>query len=68
MYLTNILLKKAKSKHVLVLLESIASGHKRTQVRERLADKLAVTYWDPYVQETVLYRELKKLRSLKKSA
>ncbi|CAL7935627.1 unnamed protein product [Xylocopa violacea] len=65
MYLTNILLKKSKSKYVLVLLESCASGHKRTQIRERLGDKLAVTYFDPYVQETVLYRELMKLKSLR---
>ncbi|XP_017892439.1 39S ribosomal protein L33, mitochondrial [Ceratina calcarata] len=64
MFLTNVLLKRVKSKHILVMLESVASGHKRSQIRERLGDKLEVVYWDPFVQKEVLYRELKKLRSL----
>ncbi|XP_071870384.1 mitochondrial ribosomal protein L33 [Bombus fervidus] len=64
MFLTNVLLKKAKSKHILVLVESVASGHKYIRIRDRLADKLEGVWFDPYVREHVLYRELKKIRSL----
>ena len=64
MFLTNILLKKVKSKNVLVQIESIATGHKYLVVRERLADKLEVAKFDPFVQAMVLYREKKKIRSL----
>ncbi|XP_068975590.1 large ribosomal subunit protein bL33m [Bombus flavifrons] len=64
MFLTNVLLKKAKSKHVLVLVESVASGHKYIRIRDRLADKLEGVWFDPYVRERVLYRELKKVKSL----
>ncbi|XP_012341886.1 39S ribosomal protein L33, mitochondrial [Apis florea] len=64
MFLTNILLKKHKSKQILVLVESIASGHKLVRIRDRVADKLEEVYFDPYVQAKVLYREMKKLKSL----
>ncbi|KOC63241.1 39S ribosomal protein L33, mitochondrial [Habropoda laboriosa] len=64
MFLTNVLLKKAKSKLVLVLLESVASGHKRVRFRERLADKQEITLFDPYVQDVVLYREIKKIKGI----
>ncbi|CAK9797768.1 39S ribosomal protein L33, mitochondrial [Anthophora quadrimaculata] len=48
MFLTNVLLKKAKSKHILVVIESVASGHKRVILRERLAEKLEKIMFDPY--------------------
>ncbi|XP_018404790.1 PREDICTED: 39S ribosomal protein L33, mitochondrial [Cyphomyrmex costatus] len=64
MFLTNTLLKKAKSKHVLVLVESVISGHRVVRVRERLADKLEFTFFDPYIQQITLYKEKKKLSSL----
>ncbi|XP_043586449.1 39S ribosomal protein L33, mitochondrial [Bombus pyrosoma] len=64
MFLTNVLLKKVKSKHILVLVESVASGHKYIRIRDRLADKLEGVWFDPYVREHVLYRELKKVKSL----
>ncbi|XP_076666520.1 mitochondrial ribosomal protein L33 [Andrena cerasifolii] len=64
MFLTNILLKRVKSKNVLVLIESIVTGHKYLVARERLGDKLELAKFDPYVQATVLYRERKKIRSL----
>ncbi|XP_031826447.1 mitochondrial ribosomal protein L33 [Nomia melanderi] len=64
MFITNILFKKPKSKFILVLLESVASGHKYVVKRERLADKLEVVRFDPYVNTAVLYRELKKIRSI----
>ncbi|XP_052867665.1 39S ribosomal protein L33, mitochondrial [Anopheles cruzii] len=64
MFLTNLLLKKAKSKNVLVLMESAVSGHQFTTIRERLAEKVEMLRFDPYIQKTSLYRERKRLRSL----
>ncbi|XP_048483077.1 39S ribosomal protein L33, mitochondrial [Plutella xylostella] len=67
MFLTNILLKKAKSKMVMVLMESAVSGHKFTAIRERLVDKLEVIRFDPYIRAQSVYRERKKIRSIKSS-
>ncbi|XP_012227759.1 large ribosomal subunit protein bL33m [Linepithema humile] len=64
MFLTNVLWKKAKSKNILVIVESVISGHQMTRIRERLADKLEFLCFDPYIQKEALYREKKKLRSL----
>ncbi|XP_053598793.1 39S ribosomal protein L33, mitochondrial [Microplitis demolitor] len=62
MFLTGLLFaKKAKSKHVLMTVESLVSGHKINRIRERLADKLEFMFFDPYVQQEVMYREKKKL-------
>ncbi|OWR52677.1 mitochondrial ribosomal protein L33 [Danaus plexippus plexippus] len=49
MFLTNVLLKKTKSKYIMVLMESVVSGHKFNKIRERLADKLEVIRFDPYM-------------------
>lgn len=65
MFLTNMLLKKAKSKMVMVLMESAVSGHKFTAIRERLVDKLEVIRFDPYIRAQSVYRERKKIRSIK---
>ncbi|XP_030035543.1 39S ribosomal protein L33, mitochondrial [Manduca sexta] len=65
MFLTNVLLKKAKSKYIMVLMESVASGHHQMRIRERLADKLEFVRFDPYIQQESLYRERKKIRSMK---
>ncbi|CAH8648629.1 unnamed protein product [Schistosoma guineensis] len=56
-------------KTVMVLLESTSgSGHCIVGFRPRLAtnrkEKIA---FDPLVQQNVLYRELRKIRSLKKA-
>ncbi|XP_055542443.1 39S ribosomal protein L33, mitochondrial [Wyeomyia smithii] len=64
MFLTNILLKKAKSKNILVLMESAVSGHQFTKIRERLADKLELIRFDPYIQRNCLYKERRRVRSL----
>ncbi|EAT38758.1 AAEL009379-PA [Aedes aegypti] len=64
MFLTNLLLKKAKSKNVLVLMESAVSGHQFLKIRERLADKLEMIRFDPYIQRNSLYKERKRVRSL----
>ncbi|KAK7788422.1 hypothetical protein R5R35_001125 [Gryllus longicercus] len=64
MFLTNILLKKAKSKHVMVLLQSVVSGHKVTHIRERLAEKAEIIRYDPYLNMECVYKEFKKIRSV----
>ncbi|XP_076248497.1 mitochondrial ribosomal protein L33 isoform X2 [Calliopsis andreniformis] len=64
MFLTNILLKKAKSKCVLVFIKSAASDHQYVMCRQRLADKLEMVKWDPFVQAMVLYKEAKKIKSI----
>ncbi|KAG8234544.1 hypothetical protein J437_LFUL014003 [Ladona fulva] len=64
MFLTNVLLKKAKSKNIMVLMESMVSGHKYITIRERLADKLEVIRFDPHIQKECVYKERKKIRSI----
>ncbi|EDV91994.1 39S ribosomal protein L33, mitochondrial [Drosophila grimshawi] len=63
MRLTNVLFKKVKSKRIMVVLESVVSGHKFNAFRERLAEKLEVIRFDPYIQQDSLYRERKRIRS-----
>lgn len=64
MFITNVLLKKAKSKNIMVLMESVVSGHQFNTIRERLAEKLEMVRFDPYIQKESVYRERKKVRSL----
>lgn len=56
---------KAKSKFILVLLESIVSKHKFVQLRARLDDKLELWRFDPYIQKYSIYKEVKKVKSIK---
>lgn len=63
MHLTRMLLKKVKSKHCLVLAESTISGRKLNVFRERAADKVEFIHFDPYIQDYVVYKELKRIRS-----
>ncbi|CAH1118843.1 unnamed protein product [Phaedon cochleariae] len=64
MFLTNVLLKKAKSKEIMVQLQSVVSGHTFNKIRERLGDKLEVIRFDPWIQMQCLYKEKKKVRSM----
>ncbi|XP_016980169.1 39S ribosomal protein L33, mitochondrial [Drosophila rhopaloa] len=63
MRLTNVLFKKVKSKRIMVLLESVVSGHQYNAFRDRLAEKLEIIRFDPYIQQESLYRERKRIRS-----
>ncbi|XP_014615056.1 PREDICTED: 39S ribosomal protein L33, mitochondrial [Polistes canadensis] len=65
MYLTNVLFKRVKSKLLLVLTESVVSGHTRHMIRERLADKIEVIKFDPYIQKMTIYKEIKKVHGIK---
>ncbi|XP_004530505.1 39S ribosomal protein L33, mitochondrial [Ceratitis capitata] len=63
MRLTEVLFKKVKSKRIMVLMESAVSGHQFNMFRERLADKLELIRFDPYIQKECIYRERKRIRS-----
>ncbi|XP_055309081.1 39S ribosomal protein L33, mitochondrial [Sitodiplosis mosellana] len=65
MFLTNVLMRKAKAKSILVLMESAVSGHQFLQIRERLADKLETIRFDPYIQKPSVYRERRKVKSIR---
>lgn len=56
---------KVKAKFILVLMESIVSKHKFVQMRARLDDKLELWKFDPYIQKYSIYKEVKKVRSIK---
>ncbi|ENN75372.1 39S ribosomal protein L33, mitochondrial [Dendroctonus ponderosae] len=64
MFITRVLLKKVKAKDIMVQMESLVSGHTFNKIRPRLADKLEVIRFDPYVQQECVYREKKKVRSM----
>jgi len=47
----------------MVLMESMVSGHKYNVFRERLADKLELVHFDPWIGQMSVYKERKKIRS-----
>ncbi|KAH8279525.1 hypothetical protein KR044_004909 [Drosophila immigrans] len=63
MRLTEVLFKKVKSKRIMVLMESVVSGHQFNTFRDRLADKIELIRFDPFIQKESLYRERKRIRS-----
>lgn len=65
MFLTVLLRAKVKSKNVLVMCESIASGHRINLLRERTADKMEFIRYDPLINQDSLYKEIKKIKSVK---
>lgn len=68
MFLTCLnLAKKGKADRIVVLCKSVATGHGRPKARQRLADKLEFIDWDPTINRAVLYREDKKIVSLREN-
>lgn len=63
MFLTRILCA-AKSRFVLVMVESTASGHQFCRVRERKEDKLEFIWFDPLIRQSVVYTEIKKMKGI----
>ena len=59
------LAKKSKADRIIVLCKSAATGHGRVKARQRLSDKLEFIDWDPLICQEVLYREDKKVRSIR---
>ncbi|XP_066142051.1 large ribosomal subunit protein bL33m [Euwallacea fornicatus] len=64
MFITRILFKKVKAKDIMVQMESLVSGHTFNIIRPRLADKLELIRFDPYIQKESVYKEKKKIRSM----
>lgn len=58
-----IIMVKAKSKFVKVLLESIVTKHPVVLLRLRTTENLEVLRYDPWLQGPCLYREKKKIGS-----
>ncbi|CAN7994914.1 unnamed protein product, partial [Ixodes hexagonus] len=50
---------------ILVLLESLVSKHKVVEKRARLDEKVEKWMFDPYIQRFSVYKEIKKIKSLK---
>jgi len=59
------LAKKSKADRLVVLCSSVASGHTRMKARTRLGEKLEFIDWDPLLNQEVLYREDKKVKSIR---
>jgi len=59
------LAKKAKADRLVVLCKSVVTGHGRMKARPRLSDKLEFIDWDPSIKQAVLYKEEKKVRSIR---
>ena len=59
-------LMSGKLRVAMVLMESMASGHTFQAFRPRQsANKKEMLAYDPYVQQTVLYKEKSRIRTLK---
>lgn len=56
--------KGKKSDHVIVKCLSAVTGYEIHRIRPRLDEKLEFVCWDPLVQQKVLYKEGKKVRSV----
>jgi len=57
--------KKPKADVVLVGCRSVVSGHFRSMRRARLGDKVEFLAFDPWIQKEVIYREEKKIKSVR---
>nr|ACO12770.1 Mitochondrial 39S ribosomal protein L33 [Lepeophtheirus salmonis] len=58
--------KKGKAKTILAECRSVLSGHKELRIRPRLSDdKVEFIAWDPWVQRLALYKEHKKVKSVR---
>lgn len=57
--------KKPKAETILVMCESVASTHRKYEIRPRLGDKLEFLANDPNINREVLYKEKKKVKSIR---
>ncbi|CAF1173660.1 unnamed protein product [Rotaria sp. Silwood1] len=61
------ILQAAKSgRQLLVNCESQATGHRIMRIRERTHDKLEFLHIDPWIDQEVLYKETRKIKTLEK--
>uniref|UniRef100_A0A0B6ZCJ7 Large ribosomal subunit protein bL33m n=1 Tax=Arion vulgaris TaxID=1028688 RepID=A0A0B6ZCJ7_9EUPU len=56
----------SSGKTVVVMLQSLAgTGQKIFRQRPKIGDKLEFLYYDQFVRQTVLFREVKKMKTLR---
>ncbi len=55
-----------KGRTLLVLVKSTASRHTMLMLRDKLTDKYEFLRFDPLVEQNVLYKEAKKLKTIDK--
>jgi hypothetical protein len=53
-------------RQLLVSCESQATGHRLMRIRERTQDKLEFLHNDPWIDQQVLYKEARKIKTLEK--
>jgi ribosomal protein L33 len=58
---------KGKGKTMLVLVRSTASHHQMLMLRDKLAEKYEFVRFDPIIERQVIYKEVKKLRTVDKA-
>jgi len=56
----------AKSKFVVVLLQSVITGHRAFCLRPRTGDKVEKIIFDPQIGGTCLFKEVKKIKGVKR--
>lgn len=55
-----------KGRTFLVLVKSTASRHTMLMLRDKMAEKHEFIHFDPLIEQNVLYKEQKKLRTIDK--
>jgi len=59
-------MSSSAAKIVVVMMESLAgTGHRVFRTRPKTAEKLEFLSFDPFVQQRVLYKEKKRVKTLK---
>ncbi|CAF0753130.1 unnamed protein product [Adineta ricciae] len=53
-------------RQLLVNCESQATGHRVMRIREKTQDKLEFLHVDPWIDQEVLYKEIRKIKTLEK--
>lgn len=66
MRLSLILQASKSARQLLVSCESQATGHRVMRIRERTQDKLEFLHKDPWIDQEVLYKETRKIKTLEK--
>ena len=66
MRLSLLRLAAKNTRKLLVNCESQATGHRVMRIRERIQDKLEFLHVDPWIDQEVLYKETRKIKTLDK--
>lgn len=66
MFLSLANLAKQKARTLAVLVKSTASSHSMVMLRDRMVDKYEFIRFDPLIERNVIYREVKKIKTIGK--